>query len=212
MSALAQIPNVKLVAVTAFEKNVGVDAVANHVGRTPLARHHGVVAQVPKEVIREVLRAAVHFPLAQHVEAVGVHGENPARAIAASRAECGAIDALRSAVDRMRSRVARPCGKLFRLDDPHDFRLPGVGFCVKDVDPRGINTGNDQIAALHVRVRSVRAKARTASVPAEVVFGPLILPLVDVIRNGNLAGLIPAVGIGRGTLAPLASPQLYRRA
>jgi len=37
-------------------------AVLDHVGRAPLARDGGVVAEVPPEVVRQLLRAAVELP------------------------------------------------------------------------------------------------------------------------------------------------------
>ena len=42
MTPLAQIPNVQLVAVPAFEENLGIHAVLHHIGRAPFAAHYGV--------------------------------------------------------------------------------------------------------------------------------------------------------------------------
>src|SRR3712207_7524957 len=41
--------------------------------RAPLTGDHGIVAQVPPEVVRELLRPAVDLPLPQRLEGVVVH-------------------------------------------------------------------------------------------------------------------------------------------
>jgi hypothetical protein len=72
-------------------------------------------------------------------------------------------------MNRMGRGVARLLDELFGLDYLHDLRLSGVGLGVQDVDPRRSDAGYDQVAALHVRMRRLRAKTRAAGIPAEVV-------------------------------------------
>ena len=44
-----------IVAILAIKQQLGIDAALYHIGRTPLARDRVVLAQVPPEVIRELL-------------------------------------------------------------------------------------------------------------------------------------------------------------
>ena len=66
--ALVQVPEVQTAAVLAAEQQLGDQPVLEHVGRAPLAGHHGIVAEVPPQVVRELLRPAVHLPRPEHVE------------------------------------------------------------------------------------------------------------------------------------------------
>jgi hypothetical protein len=52
------------------------------------------VAQVPPEVVGELLRPAVHLPAAKHVEGGVVDQEDPARPLALGIAERADVDAL----------------------------------------------------------------------------------------------------------------------
>src|SRR4029078_823976 len=58
---------------------------------------------------------------------------------------------------------------LFGLDHLHDLRPPGVRLGVQDVEPRRPDSGYDELASFHMRVRRWRAKTRAAGIPAEVV-------------------------------------------
>ena len=78
MAALGQIPDVQLMTVAALEEDLGIDAVLDHLGRAPLAADHGVVTEVPPEVIGEILRATVELPAAADLEGVVIHDEDPA--------------------------------------------------------------------------------------------------------------------------------------
>src|SRR5262249_16986158 len=60
--AAVQIPEMQLPAVFGAEQNLGDEALLERIRRAPLARHHGVVAEMPPGVIGELLRAAIHFP------------------------------------------------------------------------------------------------------------------------------------------------------
>ena len=68
-----------------------------------------------------------------------------------------------------RPRVAGALGDLRRLDGAHDLRLLGVRLGVEDVQARGAQPRHDQIAPFDVGMGRVRAQARAASVPAEMV-------------------------------------------
>ena len=109
------------------------------------------------------------FPLALQLERVRVHQENATGAVSAGRSECASIDAVWPAMNRMGRGVAGLLDELFGLDHLHDLRLLGVRLGIEDVDPRRPDAGYDQVAALHVRMRRLRAKARAAGIPAEVV-------------------------------------------
>jgi hypothetical protein len=57
--ARAQVPDVQRVAVAAGQQRLGVEPLRDHAGRTPLARDHRVEAEVPPEVVVQVLRRRV---------------------------------------------------------------------------------------------------------------------------------------------------------
>ena len=154
-----QVPEVQPAAVLGAEQNLGNEAVLEGIGRAPLARHHGVVPEMPPGVIGEVLRAAIHLPLAQHVEGLVVHQEHAARSLALAVAERRDIDAFRSAVHGVRARVSGPLGHVARLDHLDDGGTSGVGLGVEDVDARGPQARHDEIAPLDMRMRRVGAEA-----------------------------------------------------
>src|SRR5678815_3567178 len=92
MAALLHVPHVNRVAVLATEQQFGIHAVLHHVRRTPLARDDCVLAEMPGEVVREVLWAAVVLPLPFQLEGVVVEHEDPAWPVAVWRAEGIHID------------------------------------------------------------------------------------------------------------------------
>src|SRR5207237_9038568 len=71
--------------------------------------------------------------------------------------------------------------ELFRLDHFHDLGMIWVRFRIQNVNPGRPDARYDQIASLHVRMRSLRAEARAARVPAEV------MQLVIVVGKIHLA-------------------------
>jgi hypothetical protein len=117
----------------------------------------------------EALRAALNLPAAEHVEALGVDEEDAAGRIALGVAERGDIDAVGSAMDRVRAAVAGRLDHLRGLDHPHDVGAFRVGLGVDDVDARGAQARDHEIAPLDMGVRGVGAKARAARVPAIMV-------------------------------------------
>ncbi len=72
-------------------------------------------------------------------------------------------------MDGMERRVASARGQRFRLDHFDDLRFLRIGLGVYDMDTRRVDPRHDQVAAFDVRMRRVRAKARTTGVPSEVV-------------------------------------------
>jgi len=72
-------------------------------------------------------------------------------------------------MDGVRAGIPGATGDLRGLDDPDDFRVLGVRLGVEDVDTQRAQAGHDQIPALDVGMRHIRAQARTARVPAEMM-------------------------------------------
>ena len=122
MRALAQVPHVQLPAVLARQEQLGVEPVLHHVGRSPLARDHGVVAQVPEEVVRQVLRPAILLPAALHLERLVVEHEDAAGTVAARGAERVQVDPIGAAVHRVRGGVAGLRHDLLALDHLRQLR------------------------------------------------------------------------------------------
>src|SRR6516164_1610576 len=84
-------------------------------------------------------------------------------------------------MDGVRSRIAGFLSDLLGLDHFDDLRRTWIGLRVENVDARRAYTWNDQIAPLDVRMGQVRAQARRARVPTEVV------ELVTGVRHVHLA-------------------------
>ena len=178
VDALVDVPDVQLVAVLARQQQLGVHAVLDHVRRAPFGGDHRVVPEVPPEVVGQLLRAAVLLPLALQLERLRIHQEDAARTVAGRRPERAPIHAVGTAMDRVGGGVAGLPDELLGLDHLHDLRLLRVGLRIEDVDPRRPDAGDDQVAPLHVRVRRLRAQARAAGVPAEMV--ELVVPAGEV--------------------------------
>ncbi len=105
----------------------------------------------------------------QNVEAIVIDHEDAARAFAVGGAQRAGVDSFGTAMNGVGRRVAGARGQSFRLDHFHDLRLLRIRLGVDDVDARGVDAGHDQVAALNVRMRRVRAKAGAAGVPSEMV-------------------------------------------
>ena len=132
-------------------------------------RDHGAEVEVPPEVVGELLRPAVGLPLALDREVLVVEQEHAAGPVALRVAERGDVDAVGAAVDRVRAAVAGLARDLVGLDDLDELGRARVLLDVEDVDARGAQARDEQVAALDVRVRGPRAQRRGARVPAEVV-------------------------------------------
>src|SRR5271155_2919654 len=98
---------------------------------------------MPPEIVGEILRAAVNLPFAQNLEAVRVHDEDPAGAVAGGGAESAAKNSFGAAVDCVRARVAGALGENRRLDDFDDSRFARVWLRIHDMDSRGLDAGDD---------------------------------------------------------------------
>ena len=157
------------VAVLAGQEQLRIHAALHHVRRAPLAGDHRVVTEVPPEVVRQLLRSAILLPPPFDLECFGVEHEDAAGAVAVSVAQRVDVDAIRPAVRGVRAAVAGLPDDLLGLDHLDEARLPRVGRGVENVDSRRSHAGHDEIAPLHVRMRRVRAQARAARVPPEVV-------------------------------------------
>jgi hypothetical protein len=114
-------------------------------------------------------QSQIDLPLAPDLEGLGVHQERAARAAAVRAAERGHVDAIRTAMHGVRRCVSSTSGKLLAIDHLHDGRLPGIGLGVQHVDAGRVDAAGDEIPPLHVGMRRVRAQARAAGVPAEVM-------------------------------------------
>src|SRR5438132_5622618 len=145
-------------AILAVEQQVWNQAVLDHVRRAPFAGDHRVVAEMPPEIVGEVLRPSVHLPLAEHVEGVVVEEEDPSWPLAVGRTERADVDSFWAAMDRMESRVAGAGEDLLRLDDPDQLWLSGIGLRIENVDTRRAKAGYDQVPSLDVRVWCVRTE------------------------------------------------------
>src|SRR5919112_1826138 len=127
MTAAAQVPNVQLVPVATLHEYLRVKSAFDHFRRAPLAGDHGVVAQMPPEVVGEVLWATLNFPTPQGIKALVIHDEDAARAIPIGGTKGTHIYALRAAMDGMGTAIARTVVQLLRLYHPDDLRLLRVG-------------------------------------------------------------------------------------
>jgi hypothetical protein len=72
-------------------------------------------------------------------------------------------------MDRVRARVTRTVGDRRGLDDLDYSWILGVRLCVDHVNTRRAQARDNQIPAFDMRVRHIRAQARAASVPTEMV-------------------------------------------
>src|SRR5437588_12946474 len=124
----------QLVAIAALQQDIRVDAVLDHLRVPPLAADDRVVAEMPPEIVGEVLRTAVELPFAADLEAVVVDDEDAARTVAGGGAEGADVDAVRSAMAGMRAAVAGPVRDLLRLDGLDDAWRARVRFGVDDVN------------------------------------------------------------------------------
>ena len=139
-------------------------------GVRPLGRDDHVVVDVPPDVVGQVLVAAVLLELAEHVEGGVVEQRDPAGALGAvAAAQAGHVQVAGAAVHRVRARVVGPLAQFLRAEHLHDLGRRRVLQRVEDVDARGPDAGDDQVAPVAVGVRAGRAERARAGVPAEVV-------------------------------------------
>src|SRR5215469_2707802 len=165
----SEIPYLYLVAIFPAKKKLRIDTVLDHVGSAPRAADHNVKPEVPPDVISQLLGATIKFPLSANLKRLWVQDEGTSRTVPVRGAQGTYVNSFWTAMDRVRGGIAGARGQLLRSDDLHYGRLSRVRFGVQNVDARRVDTRDDEIAALHMRVRCVGTEARTAGVPTEVV-------------------------------------------
>ena len=141
--ALVQVPDVQLAAVLSRQQQLRVEAVLHHIRRAPFGGDHGVVPEVPPEIVSQILGAALLLPLALQLKRSGIHQEDAARTIATGRTERAAINAVGAAMNSVWRRVAGLLNELFRLDHFHDLGMVVTRFRIHDVNPGRCDTRND---------------------------------------------------------------------
>ncbi len=171
VASLGQVPEVQGVAVLVVQQLFRNDPVLDHGGSAPLAGDQGVLVEVPPGVVGQVLRPPIGFPGAHHVERVVVeHGDSPRAIVATGGSEARQVNPVRPAVQGMRPGVAGFRREFFGRHGSHQFRLPGVGMGVVDVDVRRAQPGQQKVAALQaIGVMSGVGERAAARVPTEVV-------------------------------------------
>ena len=95
----------QLMAIAALHQQVGLETGLDHVRETPFAGDHGIVPQVPPEIVSEELWSAINFPLTQDIKTQMVEEKNAAGTLAAGRTERTYINSFRAAMDGVRPRV-----------------------------------------------------------------------------------------------------------
>ena len=126
--------HVQRVAILAGEQQLRVEPVLHHVRRSPFAGDHHLLSEVPPEVVREVLRPPLALPRAAHLERLVIEHEDSAGPVAVRRAERVEVDAVGTAVHRVRRGVARLAHHFLPLDHLHQLRRRRIGKRVQDVD------------------------------------------------------------------------------
>src|SRR5438046_7392365 len=104
--------------VTALQQDVRVHAVLDHFRRAPLAGDHRVVAEVPPEIVCQILRAAVQLPATADLEGVVVDDEDAARAVTGRGPEGADVNPIGPAVAGMWPAVAGAVHDFLRLAGP----------------------------------------------------------------------------------------------
>src|ERR1700733_6118242 len=134
MAAFAEIPYMQAVPVLAAQQQFRIDSVLNHVGRAPLAGDGDVMSQVPREIVGKVLRSAIDLPTTQRLEVVVIQGKDSAGTIAAGRAQSAQVDAVRSAVNRVRTAVTCPFLHILGLNHLYNLRLLRIVLGIDHMD------------------------------------------------------------------------------
>src|ERR1700722_4292450 len=113
---------------------------------------------MPAKIVSEVLVPAIDFPATERFETGMVESEDTTRAITVRRAQSTHVNRVRSAMQRVGAAVSGASSQFFGLDHFHDRRLFRVWLGVEDIDARRAEPRYDQVAALNVRMGSIRAK------------------------------------------------------
>src|SRR5262249_28282696 len=103
MFAAAQIPKMQTMSVLAGQQEFRVQPVLDHVWRSPFARYHRIVAQMPPEVVCKVLWSSIHFPLAEHVEREVIEEKDTTRTFSVCSPKSADVYAFGTAMNRVKS-------------------------------------------------------------------------------------------------------------
>src|SRR5918992_4817578 len=114
------------VTVAAAHEQLGIEPTLDHVGRSPFTGDERVVAEMPPEVVVELLVAALYLPAAERLEGLVVEHEDPAGGVAVDVAERTNIDAVRPAMHGVRAAVAGALGDHLRLNGLDDLRTQRI--------------------------------------------------------------------------------------
>src|SRR5215472_12576555 len=117
-----------------------------------------------------------------------IEDQDPARAIAASRADGVNVYAVGPAVYRVQARIAGALRDLVGVDDLHDLRLARIGLGIDDMDGGRAQSRDYKVATLDMGMRRIGTQGRAAGVPAEV------MQFIAGLRHGHPADQL-AVGL-----------------
>src|SRR5881394_330547 len=124
---------------------------------------------MPPEIVMQKLRTPIHLPLTQNVERFAIEHENASGAIAIGRAKRANVNAFWSTVNRMRTRIVSPGEDFVRLNHFDYLGFSRIRLCINDVNARRAQARHNQVPALYVWVRRIRAKRRAACIPTKVM-------------------------------------------
>src|SRR6478672_13447731 len=62
MASFIQVPDMERMSILAAEQQLGIHPVFHHLRRAPFAGDHGVMSQVPPEIVGQVLRSTISLP------------------------------------------------------------------------------------------------------------------------------------------------------
>src|SRR5258708_7391427 len=146
--ARLHVPEMQPVAVLPAEQELRHDPVLDHRRGGPFRGDQDVVVDVPPQVSGEGLVAAVRLELAEYLEAGVVKQRAAAWPLGAvGTAEAGHVQVARSAVDRMRARVAGSHAELLGPEHLDDLRGRWVVLGVENIDAGGADAGHDEVPA-----------------------------------------------------------------
>ena len=169
MPPFAHIPNVEMVSILTGKQFFRDETVFHHPGRPPLAGDHGVLGDVPPEVIGQRLRGTLFFPRSFDRKGLVVEGKDAAGTVAIGRAERVDIDVIRATVDGVRATVATLFVDLFCFDHLDNARLARVGLGVDDINARRTQPRQQQITPLDMGVGRPGTERHATGIPAKVM-------------------------------------------
>src|SRR5258705_7088696 len=146
-----EIPEVDPMAVLVREKILRHDPVLELRRQPPLARHHVVARQIPPEVIVQGLGTTIDLPPPEDIECLAVHDEHAGRSIGtilAATTESADVNAFRPAVNCMGPRISGLFKDLLGFDNFVNLRFGGIRFRIHDINSRGTDPGDYEVAPL----------------------------------------------------------------